>query len=219
MYGGGNEELDNSGYRDGEHGTLMMFAGSSNAQSVANSKFRVYRDGTVYWEKGVSTGLHKYKTITINNANVDQYFPITNNVATLSTDGTVAQRSLSVESLCSITEFSSLFTKYSNVSIHLPAIHDYTLHDDLGLYTKSELREFAGTTFYIYNNSSSFVHLCGYTFDPEENIFSGPVCFGDGVIEKGMFAKVTCVIDVVNGKELLYWKYQIGRSSRMIIPM
>ena len=85
IYGGGNEELDSTGYSDGDHGTLMMFAGSSNAQSVANSKFKVYRDGTVYWEKGVSTGLHKYKTITITNANVDQYFPLTNNVATLST--------------------------------------------------------------------------------------------------------------------------------------
>ena len=37
----------------------------------------------------------------------------------------------------------------------------------------------------------------------KKNVFSGPSCFGDGVIEKGMFAKVTCVIDIVNGKGIV----------------
>lgn len=87
------------------------------------------------------------------------------------------------------------------------------MKDELGEFTSDELRELAGNTFYIYNNSSAFIHLCGYSYDENNSTLIGPVCFGDCIIEEGEFAKITYILDVVSGKEILYWKYKIGRTT------
>ncbi len=48
LYGGGVESLNNAGFKDSEHGTLMMFAGADNIQSVASAKTRIYGDGSLF---------------------------------------------------------------------------------------------------------------------------------------------------------------------------
>ena len=153
--------------------------------------------------------LTKHKIINIDDSNVDKFFPISTGEGTTSDGKSITRRSLIPDIFTSIAKFGSTFSKYNDVSIYLPAIHDFSLKDELEEYTSDELRKLAGNTFYIYNNSSAFIHLCGYSYDENNSTLIGPVCFEDGVIEEGEFAKITCILDVVSGKELLYWKYKI----------
>lgn len=156
--------------------------------------------------------LTKHKIINIDNSNVDEFFPIATGEGTTSDGKSITRRSLIPDVFTSITRFGSTFSKYTDISIYLPAIHDFSLKDELGEFTSDELRELAGNTFYIYNNSSAFIHLCGYSYDENNSTLIGPVCFGDGIIKEGEFAKITCILDVISGKEILYWKYKIGRT-------
>lgn len=217
LYGGDNADLDTNGYSHDEYGTLLMFAGSPSAEKVDESDFKVYENGRVEIKTGVFTGLTKHKIINIDNSNVDKFLPITTGEGTTSDGSTIARRSLSPDVFTSITRFSSTFSKYNNVSIYLPAIHNFNLKDELGEFTRDELRELAGNTFYIYNDSSAFIHLCGYSYNEDSSTLVGPICFADGVIEEGEFAKITCILDIISGKEILYWKYNIGRTSPMIL--
>lgn len=157
--------------------------------------------------------LIKHKIINVDNSNVDKFFPIATGEGTTSDGKSITRRSLIPDVFTSITRFGSTFSKYDDVAIYLPAIYNFSLKDELGEFTSDELRELAGNTFYIYNNSSAFIHLCGYSYDENNSTLIGPVCFGDGIIEEGEFAKITCILDVVSGKEILYWKYKIGRTT------
>lgn len=157
--------------------------------------------------------LTKHKIINIDNSNVDKFFPIATGEGTTSDGKSITRRSLIPDVSTSITRFDSTFSKYNDIAIYLPAIYNFSLKDELGEFTSDELRELAGNTFYIYNNSSAFIHLCGYSYDENNSTLIGPVCFGDGIIEEGEFAKITCILDVVSGKEILYWKYKIGRTT------
>ena len=219
LYGGNSAELNANGYADNEYGTLLIFAGSPSADKVSESDFKVYENGRVEIKTGVFTGLTKHKIINIDNSNVDKFFPITTGESTTPDGSSINRRALSPDIFTSITRFSSTFTKYSDISINLPAIYNFNLNDELGEFTKDELRELAGNTFYIYNDSSAFIYLCGYSYDEDSSELVGPVCFGNGIIEEGEFAKITCILDVVSGKEILYWRYTIGRTRRYTIPL
>lgn len=48
LYGGGVEDLNNAGFKDSEHGILMMFAGADNIQSVDKAATRIYGDGSLF---------------------------------------------------------------------------------------------------------------------------------------------------------------------------
>lgn len=157
--------------------------------------------------------LTKHKIINIDNNNVDKFFPIATGEGTTSDGKSITRRSLIPDVFTSITRFGSTFSKYNDIAIYLPAIYNFSLKDELGEFASDELRELAGNTFYIYNNSSAFIHLCGYSYDENNSTLIGPVCFGDGIIEEGEFAKITCILDVVSGKEILYFKYKIGRTT------
>lgn len=210
LYGGGVPGLDNGGYKDAEHGTLMMFAGATGANTASSANYRVYEDGTLYAESGVFSGLLRRKAITINNLNINTYFPLT--IISESTSGgvLVTERFVSVDAMSAITTFDSSLSISSNIAIHLPAIYDMDLYDDTKNFTtKNDLRALVGTTFIIYNNSSAMIHLCGYRYS--NGTFQGPSCYGDFVINRGYFAKVTCVLDVdSSGRELVHWVPTIG---------
>lgn len=148
--------------------------------------------------------LTKHKIINIDNSNVDKFFPIATGEGTTSDGKSITRRSLIPDVFTSITRFDSTFSKYNDVAIYLPAIYNFSLKDELGEFTSDELRELAGNTFYIYNNSSAFIHLCGYSYDENNSTLIGPVCFEDGIIKEGEFAKITCILDVISGKEILY---------------
>lgn len=211
LYGGGVPVLDNGGYKDAEHGTLMMFAGATGANTASSANYRVYEDGTFYAASGVFSGLLRYKVITINNININTYFPLTGISWPTSGGMPITERFVSVDAMSAITIFDSSLSISSNISIHLPAIYDRVLYDDTKNFTtKNELRALIGTTFIIYNNSSAIIQLCGYRYS--NNTFQGPSCYGDFAINEGYFAKVTCVLDVdSSGRELVHWVPTIGR--------
>lgn len=74
IYGGGVEELNNNkGFKDNEHGALMVFAGAEGVDNVGNAKFRVYDDGTLFAETGIFGGFVKRSRTRITNNNKDKY--------------------------------------------------------------------------------------------------------------------------------------------------
>ena len=48
IYGGGVESLNDAGFKDDDHGVLMMFAGADNLQSVDKAATRIYGDGALF---------------------------------------------------------------------------------------------------------------------------------------------------------------------------
>ena len=56
LYGGADDELNNSGLVDSTKGILMFFAGAKTLQDVAQSATRIYQDGTLETNKIVANG-------------------------------------------------------------------------------------------------------------------------------------------------------------------
>ena len=56
MYGGGVETLNNDGFRDPTHGTLMFFAGATDVQNAAAANTRIYGDGSQFTKKLYANG-------------------------------------------------------------------------------------------------------------------------------------------------------------------
>lgn len=73
VYGGGVSGLDNSGYKDDSHGTLMMFAGADNASNASDADFRVYSDGCIFANSGTFGGIMKRSKKYISSLNLDDY--------------------------------------------------------------------------------------------------------------------------------------------------
>lgn len=63
MYGGGVEELNNDGFKDQTHGTLMFFAGATDLRGVAQALFRVYGDGFFACENAEVSGVIRARTM------------------------------------------------------------------------------------------------------------------------------------------------------------
>lgn len=56
LYGGADDELNNSGLVDSTKGILMFFAGAKTLQDVAQAATRIYQDGTLETNKIVANG-------------------------------------------------------------------------------------------------------------------------------------------------------------------
>ena len=63
MYGGGVETLNNDGFRDPTHGTLMFFAGATDLRNVAKALCRIYEDGFFVCENASIAGVIRAKTM------------------------------------------------------------------------------------------------------------------------------------------------------------
>ena len=63
MYGGGVETLNNDGFRDPTHGTLMFFAGATDLRNVAKALYQVYEDGFFACENASIAGVIRAKTM------------------------------------------------------------------------------------------------------------------------------------------------------------
>lgn len=73
VYGGGVSGLDDNGYKDDSHGTLMMFAGADDAQHAGNADFRVYSDGCIFANSGTFGGIMKRAKKVISSNNLDDF--------------------------------------------------------------------------------------------------------------------------------------------------
>lgn len=84
VYGGGVDELNEAGYKDADHGTLMMFAGTDDVQSPEKANFRVYSDGCLFANSGTFGGIIKRSLKKINMINLYSYIYLdANGVAVL----------------------------------------------------------------------------------------------------------------------------------------
>ena len=63
VYGGGVETLNNDGFRDPTHGTLMFFAGATDLRNVAKALYQVYEDGFFACENASIAGVIRAKTM------------------------------------------------------------------------------------------------------------------------------------------------------------
>lgn len=73
VYGGGVSGLDDNGYKDSGHGTLMMFAGADDAQHASTADFRVYSDGCIFANSGTFGGIMKRAKKVISSANLKDF--------------------------------------------------------------------------------------------------------------------------------------------------
>lgn len=108
IYGGGVSSMDDNGFKDPSHGTLMMFAGANNAQSANSAEFRVYSDGCIFANSGTFGGIMKRSKKIISNININNYtfFDVNNT------------RVLDLAKTGSFITFGALTT--SNLTIRLP---------------------------------------------------------------------------------------------------
>jgi hypothetical protein len=113
MYGGGVTKLDENGYEDDNHGTLMMFAGAESAQKAKNADFRVYSDGCVFANSGTFGGIMKRAKKSITSYNIDNF---------TYTDAN-STRVLDLTKAGSFISFGSLIA--SNLTIQLPWYNGY----------------------------------------------------------------------------------------------
>lgn len=56
IYGGVDDDLNNTGFIDAVKGVLLFFAGSKTLQDVANATTRIYQDGTLETNKIIANG-------------------------------------------------------------------------------------------------------------------------------------------------------------------
>ena len=108
VYGGGVSGLDDNGYKDSSHGTLMMFAGADDAQHASSADFRVYSDGCIFANSGTFGGIMKRAKKTISSANLNDFTYLDVN----------ATRVLDLTRTGSFITFGSLSTP--NLTIRLP---------------------------------------------------------------------------------------------------
>lgn len=108
VYGGGVSGLDDNGYKDNSHGTLMMFAGADDAQHASTADFRVYSDGCIFANSGTFGGIMKRAKKTISSANLNDFTYLDVN----------ATRVLDLTRTGSFITFGSLSTP--NLTIRLP---------------------------------------------------------------------------------------------------
>jgi hypothetical protein len=108
VYGGGVSGLDDNGYKDSGHGTLMMFAGADDAQHASTADFRVYSDGCIFANSGTFGGIMKRAKKTISSANLDDFTYFDAN----------AKRVLDLTKTGSFITFGALSTP--NLTIRLP---------------------------------------------------------------------------------------------------
>lgn len=73
LYGGNSEVLNSNGFKDDDHGALMIYAGAKDVQSVKNANYRVYDDGAFYAKTGMFGGFIKRTKTQINNLNSSKY--------------------------------------------------------------------------------------------------------------------------------------------------
>lgn len=210
MYGGAVDVLNSAGYKDPDHGTLMMFAGASSVQYARNAKFRVYGDGTIYANDGVFEGVVKHQVLEINANNIDTILPST----TTGVSQEYTFRPIPADKMSAIMLFGSKLV--GSVGIELPSYADGNIiYSGAEGFEINELRGLIGTKFIVYNNSALSlqpfrIHFCGARYNETGNSMD-IACFDDWIVERGQFGIAECKIDIgPSEREMIYWDIKIG---------
>lgn len=223
MYGGGVEALDRMGYDDPTHGTLMIFAGATSAQTARNSKYRVYEDGTAYIKEGIFEGIIKHRVVDITKTNITSILPPTE--TTIGGYTRYRMSPMLMSAIMNITnEYVSLnnsyFTASDSITFAMPVLYGFTLYDADSIANTVELRGLVGTRFIVYNNTPALVHFCGKRYNPTDKTFSNTdTCYDDWVIGEGKFATAECKLELDgSNREVIYWDIKVGRHRQIVLP-
>lgn len=223
MYGGGVENLDSIGYDDPEHGTLMIFAGATSAQTARNAKYRVYEDGTAYIKEGIFEGIIKHRVVDITKANIGRILPPTE--TTIGGYTRYRMSPMLMSAIMNITnEYVSIgdssFTASDSITFVMPVLYGYTLYDADSIANTAELRGLVGTRFIVYNNTPALVHFCGKRYNPTDKTFSNTdTCYDDWSVGEGQFATAECKLELDgSNREVIYWDIKVGRHSQIVLP-
>ena len=223
MYGGGVENLDSIGYDDPEHGTMMIFAGATSAQTARNAKYRVYEDGTTYIKEGIFEGVIKHRVVDITKTNITSILPPTETTI----DGYTSCRisPMLMSAIMNITNEivtigNSKFTASDSITFAMPVLYGFTLYDTDSIVNTSELRGLVGTRFIVYNNTPALVHFCGKRYNPIDKSFSDvDTCHKDWIVGEGQFATAECKLELDgSSREVIYWDIKVGNHERNVLP-
>lgn len=144
IYGGGVEELNNNkGFKDNEHGALMVFAGAEGVGNASNAKFRVYDDGTLFAETGIFGGFVKRSRTRITNNNKDKYINGGNELGS-------GFPNIDIEAAGSYIELA-LTTSASNNQIDIELPYWKANAGDTWKYPLADMLAIIGTTLIIRN--------------------------------------------------------------------
>lgn len=223
MYGGGVENLDSIGYDDPEHGTMMIFAGATSAQTARNAKYRVYEDGTAYIKEGIFEGITKHRVVDITKTNIDSILPPTE--TTIGGYTRYRMSPMLMSAIMNITnEYVSLnniyFTDSDSITFVMPVLYGYTLYDADSIANTAELRGLVGTRFIVYNNTPALVHFCGKRYNSDDKTFSNTdTCYDAWKVGEGQFATAECKLELDgSNREVIYWDIKVGRHRQIVLP-
>lgn len=209
IYGGANENLNNGGFKDRTHGTLMQFAGASSAQDVANAKYRVYEDGTLFANSGVFGGLVKRAMTTLTAENIGDYTEII--TKTIGNTMTVC-RFLDMARAGSFIVFhdnidwsgqwNEFELPYYKARTAMPSTPD--AWRDLGY-----MLSLIGSKVVIYFRSGNFNGCCFTMRTVEGEDVNSPYWSEScGLFNLGDVIVATCVDKELNGELVITWEYK-----------
>lgn len=209
IYGGANETLNGGGFKDRTHGALMQFAGASSAQDVANAKYRVYEDGTLFANSGVFGGLVKRAMTTLTAENIGDYTEIMTSV----TGQTITRYSF-----LDMVRAGSLVVFHDNIDwsgqwneFELPYYKARTAMPstpdawrDLGY-----MLSLVGSKVVIYFRSGNFDGCCFTMRTVEGEDVNSPYWSEScGLFNLGDVIVATCVDKELNGELVIAWEYK-----------
>lgn len=211
IYGGANENLNNGGFKDRTHGTLMQFAGASSAQDVANAKYRVYEDGTMFAESGVFGGLIKRSPKIITPSNYTSY----SNISEMFVCGATKNKAciIDVVSAGSMLVFDGMRNDFAWSDI-INAI-EFDVYDPnqstnvfplpSGKATLEDMLQLVGSQIILYFKRGIFEGISLEDKMLNEGILGGSSCWK---VEAGDILVATCIMQKQGGKKAIFWEYE-----------
>lgn len=214
IYGGANETLNEGGFKDGTHGALMQFAGADNAQSVANAKYRVYEDGTLFANSGVFGGLIKRSPKIITPSNYTSY----SNISEMFVCGATKNKAciIDVVSAGSMLVFDGMRDDFAWSNI-INAI-EFDVYDPnqstnvfplpSGKATLEDMLQLVGSQIILYFKRGNFEGI-----SLEDKMLSNGGLQGNSCwwVSAGDVLIATCIMQKLqegNGKKAILWKYE-----------
>lgn len=211
IYGGANENLNNGGFKDRTHGALMQFAGASSAQDVANAKYRVYEDGTLFAESGVFGGLIKRSPKIITPSNYTSY----SNISKMLLCGLTKNKAciIDVVSAGSMLVFDGMRNDFvwSNIinaiefDVYDPNTNTNVFPLPSGKATLEDMLQLVGSQIILYFKRGNFEGISLEDKMLNEGILEGSSCWK---VEAGDILVATCIMQTGGGKKAIFWKYE-----------
>ena len=193
--GGSEEQAENAIKQTGVN--EANFAVSHGGKVVMNDA--IVR-GTIYADDGIFGGFIKKRVTEVTNINVNSIAPLKNGYRTITPK--------TAGSLMYLTSALTVPVDFCLPHLWKGEVYDHTNSG----YTATDIRQKIGSEIVIYNLSSTFSHVCGYSFNDESKVFNTQLsCATEGAMNPNEFCHAECKLGVdSNGYEVVYWKLTKG---------